>query len=74
MAITGINDASAAVLGGLMEDQKAALASLVANAKNPAEAAKDLQKITDLATAVGNLGKGQSAKQRTDADAKQQNA
>jgi hypothetical protein len=46
----------------------------VANAKNPAEAAKDLQKITDLATAVGNLGKGQSAKQRTDADAKQQNA
>ena len=72
MAITGINDASATVLGQIMADQKTALASLVTNAKDPAKAAKDLANITDLATAAGNLGKGQSAKMRTDADAKSQ--
>ena len=74
MAITGINDASATVLGQIMADQKTALASLVANAKDPAKAAADLAKITDLASAAGNLGKGQATKQRTDADAKSQNA
>ncbi|MFN8897502.1 MAG: hypothetical protein ACK5YM_05435 [Pseudomonadota bacterium] len=65
MVIT-VNDSAGTTLGDKATDQKTEMAAMVTDIADPTKTAQHLQKITDNANMITNLGKALSAKQRSD--------